>query len=153
MNIRPFLFASVASALCAFTSLQAQEPKPAAHEEKETELDGTMGKVNAAFRKLRRQAGDATKNEESLKLVAEMKAAAQESAKLVPAKASDFTGADREKFISEFHARMKTFIGDITRLEDALKAGKNDEAAKIADELQKMKSSGHKEFQRPPVKK
>ena len=41
----------------------------------------------------------------------------------------------------------------IAKLEAALKAGKNDEAAKICEELGAAQKEGHKDFKKPDAKK
>jgi len=48
---------------------------------------------------------------------------------------------------------MKEFNGSVAKLEAALKAGKNDEAAKICEELGAAQKEGHKEFKKPDSKK
>jgi hypothetical protein len=104
-----------------------------------------MDKMGGAFRKLKRQVADASKNEDSLKLVATIKAASAESVKLTPA----WKPEQKEKY----QAKMKEFNGSVAKLEAALKAGKNDEAAKICEELGAAQKEGHKEFKKPDAKK
>ncbi len=108
-----------------------------------------MDTLGGAFKKLRRQVTDPAKNEESLKLVATIRQAAEESAKLIPAKTEDLPAAEREKFTAAYREKMKEFIGDIQKLETALKTGQNDVAAKIVEQMGKMQKASHKEFKRP----
>src|SRR5690349_20810384 len=83
-------------------------PTPAAKEKKpETELSKKMEKMNGAFRKLRRQATDATKNADSLEQVAILKEYAAAAAKLEPAKAATIPEADRAKWVADYRAEMK----------------------------------------------
>lgn len=135
------------SLICAAVTLPCAraEDKAKSADKEETELGGHMDKMGGAFRKLKRQLSDATKNEDSLKLVATIKAEAAESAKLTPA----WKPEQKEKY----QAKMKDFNAMVGKLEAALKAGKNDEAVKIAEELGAAQKEGHKEFKKPDDKK
>lgn len=119
----------------------------------ETELEGKMDSMGQAWKKLKRQAADATKNAESLQLVATLRTSAEEAAKLEPAKAADVPAADREKFVADYRGGIKKMINELTKLEAALLAGKNDEAAKLIADIGALQKAGHKEFKRPDEKK
>ena len=147
MKKRTALFGVLlASCILSPLALRAQPP---AYAHEETELEGKMDALNGAFRKLRRQIQDATKNAESLKLVEEIRRAADEGAKLIPAKAAELAEAERAKFIADYQGKMKAFGAKVTELEAALKADKNEEAAKILAALSAMQKEGHKEFRKP----
>lgn len=121
---------------------------PAAPKEKkpETELTKQMDKMSGAFRKLRRQAGDATKNADSLAQVAIVREFATASTKLEPAKATTIPEADRKKWVADYRAKMSELLANIDKLEAAFKAGQNEEAAKIVAELNTQQRAGHKEY-------
>jgi soluble cytochrome b562 len=121
----------------------ASAPK---EEKPETELTKQMDKMNAAFRKLRRQATDATKNADSLAQVAILKEFATASAKLEPAKAATIPAADRAKWVANYRAKMTETLANIDKLEAALKAGQNEEAGKLVTELNNQQRAGHKEY-------
>jgi cytochrome c556 len=112
----------------------------------ETELSQQMDKLNGAFRKLRRQVADATKNADSLEQVAILKQYSESSAKLVPYKAGEVPAADKAKLIEGYQAKMAEFKAAVTKLEAALKAGNNEEAAKLVQELAAMQKEGHREY-------
>ena len=143
------------STLLAGSAVYAADAAPAApaapapaHKEKkpETELEKKMDKMNGAFRKLRRQATDATKNADSLEQVAILREYTEASAKLEPAKAAMVPEADRKKFVADYQAKMKELLVNIGKLEAALKAGQNEEAGKIVNELSSEQKAGHKEY-------
>jgi uncharacterized protein YukE len=144
MKIRILLLSLICSA-AALTGVNAAEGKAKGGDKEETELEKHMDKMGGAFRKLKRQIPDATKNEDSLKLVATIKDASNAATKLTPA----WKPEQKEKY----QAKMKEFNQKVGKLEMALKAGKNDEAAKIADELGAAQKEGHKEFKKPDDKK
>ncbi len=132
----------------------AADPAPAApapakeakDKKADTELTKNMDKMNAAWRKLRKQAGDATKNAESLELVATMRQYATAGSKLEPLKVSEVPEADRAKMKEGFKADMKGFIDGLYKLEEAFKTGNNEEAVKIVQTLGAMQKEGHKEY-------
>ena len=133
-------------ALLATPALIHAQPAPEAAGHEETELDGKMDAMNGAFRKLRRQIADPAANASSLELVAKLRAGAEESVKLVPARAASVPEADRAKFTEAYAAKMQAFVDEVTKLEVALQAGKNEEAATILTKLGAMQKEGHREF-------
>jgi soluble cytochrome b562 len=118
----------------------------------ETELGEKMDKMGAAFRALRRQAADPSKNADSLAKVAAMKEQAQASIKLEPAKTADLPAGERAAFVANYRAEMKKFVTMIDSLEAAFKANKNEEAAKILGTMADAQKAGHKDFQKKKKK-
>lgn len=145
MKIRILLL----SLICAVATV----PVINAADKEETELGDKMDKMGGAFRKLKRQVADASKNDDSLKLVATIRESTKASMKLEPAMKADKPAAEQAKFVAAYQAKMKEFDDMVGTLEVALKAGKNDEAAKIVDALGVANKEGHKEFKRPDKKK
>ena len=122
----------------------------AAHAEKEekadTELTKKMDNIKRAFRQLKKQAGDAAKNEDSIKQVAVMQENATAAAKLDPLKATEVPKAESAKLIAGYREEMKEFLKMIAQLGDAFKAGNNAEAQKIIGQLGDLQKEGHKEY-------
>ena len=147
MKIR-FLLPCLLAALMAMPVLRAAEQKET---EKQTELEAKMEKMNGAWRKLRArdQLTDATKNADSLVLVATIRKAAEEAIQLTPKLAAQKPEADRAKFTAGYQAKMKSFLVELAKMEAALKAGRNDEAAKLVNDLNAFQRDAHREF-RPP---
>ncbi len=119
----------------------------------ETELAGKMDKMGSAFRALRRQAGDASKNADSLAKVAIIKQNAIASAKLEPVKKADLPAAQQKKFVADYQAKMKEFVMLAEKLEAAFKANNNAEAEKLIGQMADAQKAGHKEFQKKKDKK
>jgi hypothetical protein len=124
----------------------ADEAPAAKAKPPETELTKQMEKLNGAFRKLRRQAADATKNEDSLVQVAILREYSEASVKLEPFKATEVPAADRAKLVEGYQAKMKEFQAGVAKLEAAFKAGQNEEAAKIVQDLGALQKEGHKDY-------
>jgi len=128
------------------------KPKPAAGEEKHTELSEKMEKLNGAYRRLKRQIADPAKNESSLALIATIKTQTEASLAYKPEFTAEQPAADQAKFVERYQAEMKKMIELVGKLETSVKAGKNDEAAKAIAELDAQQKSSHKEFRKPKPK-
>ncbi len=148
------LLALLAAPLAPAQDAPAAAPAPAApaNKPKKTELAKDMDKINRAVRTLRKQINDASQNESSLALVATIHDAAVAADKETPAWTADQPQADQAKFVDDYHAKMKDFIGDVDKLTDALKAGDNAAAAKLFAGLGQDEKAGHKQFRKPEEK-
>ena len=147
MKIR-LLTATLICALSFVLGVRAEEKA----KEDQTELGSKMEKIGGAYRKLGRQIEDATKNEDSLAQIAIIRENATAALKLEPAKKADVPAAEQAKFVADYQAKMKGFIADVAKLEAALKAGKNDEAATLIATLKQDQKEGHGEFQKKKKK-
>lgn len=143
---RMLLAALAATALAGFIIAQ-----PAPNAEKkgpETELGKAMDKLNGAFRTLRRQAADATKNAESLALVTTIRAEAVAAKKEIPMKAADIPADERAAFTAKYHQGIDGLIALVDRLEAALKANDNASAEKLVNDMAGAQKAGHDEFRK-----
>ncbi len=140
---RPFrLFA----ALLLVPAILAAQPKK---DRPDTDIEKAMHQIGKAYRQLRKQVADPAQNASSLELVATIKAGAMEARKYKPLKTGDLPDADRAAFVEDFQKHMGEFIDTVEQLEGALRANKNDEAARLAKELDELQKKNHKEFRRP----
>jgi soluble cytochrome b562 len=145
------LIVSTCIALAFAPFARAEEAKPAAaakSDEPETELGGHMEKLNGAYRKMKRQIADPAKNESSLTLLATVKTHAEAALKLKPDTTSAKPAAEQAEYVASYQKEMKKMIELVDKLEVALKAGKNDEAAKIVTDLDAQQKSSHKQFKK-----
>jgi cytochrome c556 len=154
MKIR-LLSLTLICALATVPGLRAQDdtPKKMAPKEPQTELGGKMEKISGAYRKLGRQIADATKNEDSLKQVAIIRENAEAALKLEPAWKAEKPADQQAKFVADYQTQMKKFIADVGKLEDALKAGNNEEAANVLKTLKTDQDDGHTDFRKKKQKK
>ncbi len=118
-------------------------------DDKKTDLEMRMSRMNKAFRKLRKQVADPAQNASSLELVATMQTAAKEALDFTPEKAADLPADQQAKFVDDYKAGMKAMMDEFTKLSAALTAGKNDDAAKIVAEIFDLEKKDHKEFRKP----
>jgi hypothetical protein len=118
-------------------------------DDKKTELELRMDRMGKAYRKLRKQVADPTQNAASIELASKMMAALKEAEDLTPEKAADLPEDQRPKFVSDFKDGIKAMEDQVSKLTDALTAGKNDDAAKIVADMGAMEKKDHKEFKKP----
>lgn len=148
MKIRSLLLTLIAALVIA-PGVRAQSKKDA---EPETELGKRMEKMGGAFRKLRRQIEDSSKNADSLAQLAIIKENAQASLKYEPALKSEKPAAEQAKFVAAYQAKLKDFIALVGKVEAALKANNNAEAAKLCGQMGDTQKESHKEFQKKKKK-
>lgn len=144
----PVLLLSLVCAVATVPVVRAANHPANGDDDDQTELGEHMGNMGRAFRKLGREVGDASKNDDSLKQVATMHKEAEAALNLQPEKTADLPADQRAKFVAAYQDGIKHLIGDIDKLDAALKAGKNDEAADLVKALKKDMGEGHKEFKK-----
>ena len=153
MKTRLLIATAVLALVCSpLVGAEAAKPAAAKGEEKHSELGERMEKLNGAWRRLKRQAADATKNEGSLALVATIKKEAEAALAYKPDFTAEQPAANQAKFVEAYKTEMKKMIELVGKLEAAFKAGKNDDAAKVIAELDAQQKSSHKEFRKPKPK-
>lgn len=132
---------------CALTFASSAHAQPPA-DGPTTPLGEQMKQINAAYRALNPliAAGSA---DSALAKVAIIHKSADSALKFEPAKKADIPAAEQEKFVSDFRTTLTSFIGDVEKLEAALKAGKMDEAKTLAAALRMDQMDAHKVFRRP----
>jgi hypothetical protein len=155
MKIR-YLLVTLATAAAIALGVQAQEsspkvPEAAKAKEDQTPLGERMEKISSAWRAIKRQITDASKNEDTLAKLATVKENMTEALKFEPALAKE-KGADKAKFVADYQAGMKDEIAKIDQLIAAVKAGKNEEAAKIVGVVDQDQKDAHKQFKKQKKK-
>ncbi|MSU23179.1 MAG: hypothetical protein EXS32_05065 [Opitutus sp.] len=153
MKIR-ILLLTLICAVATVPGVRAQEGKAkSADQDEQTELGAKMEKVGAAFRKLRGSAADATKNADSLKQIAIIRENMTAALKFDPAMKADKPAADQAKFVAAYQTKLKEEIAVVEKVEAALKAGNNEEAAKLVAQLGQDQKDAHKQFKKGAPKK
>ena len=137
----------LATLLCCVAPLftQAADSSP-------SELDDTMEQMNTAYRKLTRQISNPAKNADSLATIAPLRERSLEAVKFDPKRKADVPAAEQEKFVAAYQEGMKHFVEQVTKVEAALKADKNAEAAELLKALKQAQEDGHKQFKRAKKK-
>lgn len=111
-----------------------------------TALEDEMSAMNKAWRSIRREIKDSSKNESTLASLAKVKKAAQESTKLTPIRSGDFSGDEKKKFMEGYQKAMKRTTGLISHLEAALRSGDNTEAENIVAKINDVRKHGHEKY-------
>ncbi len=114
--------------------------------EEDTPLAKSMSAMNKSLRMLKRQLADATKKDDNVALVGKIKGNIAEALKLQPAKTKDVPEAEKAAYIEKYKAQLGDLDKTFTGIEDALKAGKTDDAKALFEKLSEQKEKGHKDF-------
>ena len=115
-------------------------------EGKETELQKHMEVIEAAMKKLRRSLPKSDQNAESLKQIADIQKEAKACVDLIPAMAATVPAGERDKFVAAYKKDMEAFIGEVGKMEQAVKDGKNDQAVEIHKKLKELEETGHDKY-------
>ena len=148
---RSFSLIALLFALIAAPAIRAEEKSGGAGED--SDLHDSMEAMNGSFRKLRRQVADPAQNEASLALVEKLSKATKEAADDLPEIISKLPAEAQATAKASYADKMKELSATIEELGAALKAGKNDEAVKIVEELRLQQEAGHREFRPKEQKK
>jgi hypothetical protein len=142
-----FLFLTAVIALAFGPAITAQ-----AAETPETELGGKMEKISSAWRVAKRQLPDSSKNADTLAKLAIVKENMEASVKLEPEIKKEKPAGEQAKFVADYQAAMKAEIKKVDEMIALVKAGKNDEAAKLAGVIDQDQKDAHKQFKKAKKK-
>lgn len=109
-------------------------------------LEKEMKSIGRNMKALSQQIEDASKKDSSLKLIADLKQAAEKSKQLNPSKTKELPAADQAKFVADYREAMAKLVVEYERIEDALKANKFDQAKTVFAGLKEIKRDGHERF-------
>jgi cytochrome c556 len=143
------LLISVSGVRAEGTSPAPGAPPAAKPEKPETELEQTMGKMNKAWRQIRKATKDGKLTSAMAPLVATVRTNAEAAAKLTPALEGEKPAADRAKFHADFQAQIKKLTAKLTELEAALTANDIPGATRLVGETGEIIKGGHHEFKKP----
>ncbi len=150
MKIR-LLSATLLTALALGVGLNAQAPKDAPKDD-QTELGAKMEKVGSAWRRIKAQIADASKNEDTLAKLAIVKENLTAALKYEPEIKKDKPAGEQAKFVSDYQAKLKEEITKIDEIVALVKGGKNEEAAKIVGVVDQDQKDAHKQFKKAKKK-
>ena len=143
------LFLTAVFALAFAPAVRAQDAKS---DEPETELGAKMEKISSAWRVAKRQLADPSKNPDTLAKLAIVKENMVASAKLEPDLKKSKPAEEQAKFVADYQAKMKEEIKKIDEIIALVKAGKNDEAAKLVGVVDQDQKDAHKQFKKAKKK-
>lgn len=149
MKLRTRFALAAVAAVLAPLSLQAQEP--AAPAAPKTPLALRMAQMDTAFKALRPQVADASKNDSSIKLVAKMETNAKAALAFEPAKKAQIAPDSQTVFVEGFQKELKVMVGLIERLNAALKANNNTGAAALVDSMAAQQRGSHMVYRIRPA--
>jgi len=112
----------------------------------DTPLEKQMQIMARSMKQLSQQITDSTKQQESIMLLETLKKVASDSKGLDPRKTASIPQADREKFLTAYKAQMDKLSEAFNQIEEALKAGKYDQAKVHLATVGSIKKEGHSKF-------
>ena len=139
------LLLTAAFALAFTPAIQAQD-------EPETELGGKMEKISSAWRIAKRKISNPADNDETLAKLAIVKENMVAATKLEPDFKKAKPAAEQAKFVADYQAKMKEEIKKVDEIIALVKAGKNEEAAKLVGVVDQDYKDAHKKFKKPSKK-
>jgi soluble cytochrome b562 len=116
------------------------------HADEDTPLEKQMQIMARSLKQLSQQIADSTKQQESITLLETLKKAASDSKGLDPRKTASIPHANREKFLTDYKAQMDKLSEAFNQIEEALKAGKYDQAKAQLATVGSIKKEGHSKF-------
>ena len=114
--------------------------------DEDTPLEKQMQIMARSMKQLSQQIADSTKQQESITLLETLKKAASDSKGLDPRKTVSIPQANREKFLTDYKAQMDKLSEAFNQIEEALKAGKYDQAKAQLATVGSIKKEGHSKF-------
>jgi len=112
-------------------------------------LPDLMKELGGSQRKLRRMIKDPASVTESLRIVRRMQKLTAAGMMGSPEKTSDLQVSERSAFLLAYKRQIVQLIGRLLDLEEALLQGDTKIGQEIFRDLGKIKSEGHRRFQRP----
>jgi len=143
------LLLTAAFALAFAPAIRAQDSKK---DEPETELGAKMEKISSAWRIAKRQLNDSSKNADTLAKLATVQENMKAALKLEPDLKKSKPAEEQAKFVADYQAKMKEEIKKIDEVIALVKAGKNDEAAKLVAVVDQDQKDAHKQFKKAKKK-
>jgi soluble cytochrome b562 len=111
-------------------------------------LDRAMGLMNRAYRTVKANIKDATKNEATLAAIAQMQTSTLAAKGLIPATITAAPEADRAKMTREYRTMMAKLVAQEAELEQLVLAGENDKAAAVITAIDDAQKAGHAAFRK-----
>ncbi|MEO7997042.1 MAG: cytochrome b562 [Gemmatimonadaceae bacterium] len=139
----------IAAAFCALTLASSAQAQGGGDDKPTTPMGEQMKLINAAYRALGPLI-DAGSADSAMAKVAIIHKAAEEALKFEPVKKADAPAEEQDKFMTDFQSTLKSFIGDVEKVDAALKGGKMDEAKTLAAALRVDQMAAHKQFRKMP---
>jgi prophage DNA circulation protein len=141
MKIRLFLIALISAIAMGTIAIRAAD-------DDQTALGAKMEKIGGAWRKVKAQIADSSKNEDTLAKLAIVKENLVAGTKEEPELAKSKSGAEKDKFVADFRAKMKEETERVDKIIALVKAGKNAEAAELVGVADQASKDAHKSFKK-----
>ena len=115
-------------------------------DEEKTPLGEEMGAMNKAWRQIKKQAGDASQNTETVKLLDQVIESCRTSVDMIPILSEEVSEDKRPAYIEAYKKEMMKLDEQYESLRSLFEAGENEKAQKLIKQIDDLKKKGHKEF-------
>jgi soluble cytochrome b562 len=112
----------------------------------DTPLEKQMQTLARGTRQLSQQVSDPAKQPENITLLESLKKAASDSKALEPRMTASVASANKVQFLSDYRAEIEKLAAAFNQVEEALKAGKYDQAKSLLATVNSVKKEGHSKF-------
>lgn len=137
---------SVIIALALIVCLPAARAAQHEEEKEKTPLGQEMSAMNKAWRQIKKQAGDASQNTETVKLLDQVIESCKASVDMIPVLSEEVSEDKRPAFIEAYKKEMVELNEQYESLRNLFEAGENEKAQGMIKKIDDLKKKGHKEF-------
>ena len=116
------------------------------HADEDTPLEKQMQIMARSMKQLSVQIADPAMQQSTVTLIETLIKAAYDSEGLSPLKTASISQADREKFLADYRAQIEKLSAAFNQIDEAVKAGKYDQAKILLSAIGSIKKEGHSKF-------
>lgn len=132
--------------LVVVLALSLTRTAAAQSEAEKTPLAQRMTAMNVALRQITAQVADPSKNASTLEQVVIFQTNANEALTFKPEKTAQVAEGEQEKFVADFQTGIKALLVKVDSLKMAVEAGKNEDAAKLVEDMKAWQREKHPVF-------
>ena len=140
------MYRCVIAALALIVCLPATWAAHHEGEKEKTPLGKEMSAMNKAWRQVKKQAGDASQNTETVKLLDQVIESCKASVDMKPVLSEEISEDKRPAFIEAYKKEMEELTQQYESLRSLFEAGENEKAQGMIKKIDDLKKKGHKEF-------
>ena len=140
------MFRCVITALALIIFLPVAGAENPGDDVEKTPLAKEMSAMNKAWRQIKKQAGDASQNAETVKLLDQVIENCEAAVDMIPVRSEEVSEDKRTAYIEAYKKEIKELTQQYESLRSLFEAGENEEAQGMIKKTDDLKKEGHKEF-------
>lgn len=115
-------------------------------EEDDSQLEQQMKILARGMRQLTQQVANPTQSQSSISLLESLKKATVDSKAYEPRKTREISAEKKAAFLADYRTDLDELKDSLNQIEDAVKAGKFDQASSLISTVNAIKKDGHGKF-------